>query len=899
MSLTEEAKSKKRFAGSNRLENAEVRDELNSADKTKVRAAIKKVIASMAQGGGDVSTLYGDVAKHLTSQNYDLKKLVYVFVANYSHIQPEKIMEDSTVQVILRDTRDPSPLLRALALRTLSSIRHERTMEYVINPLREALRDKDSYVRKTAAVCVTKLYLYRPEQTEKEGFLDKLKELLSDPVPLVVTNAVAGIADITARTGTDLFGMNAGLIQKLLAALNESTEWGQVFILDALATYRPGAKEAEGILDRVAPRLQHSNAAVATSAVRVIVNLLGQLDASQEDFKQQFLQTRLPPPLITLLADGGNQPEMQYVTLRSINLLVQKWPDLLSKEIKHFFCKYNDPIYIKLEKLQILSTLASLENVDPILLEFREYAKEVDVEFVRSAVRAIGRCAIKLDGAAERCVKVLLELIQTKVNYVVQESVIVIKDIFRKYPNKYESIISTLCENLDTLDEPEAKASMIWIIGEYANRIENVPSLLEDFVETFVDEPAKVQLQLLTAVVKFFLRRPDEAKEMVQRVLALTTEHAENPDLRDRGFMYWRLLSTDPDAAQKVVLAEKPTISEETFKIEASVLEMLLANLGTLAAVYHKAPETFVKGGKTLVFKGDDDGDDADEDEDEDEDEEGEEEEAAPVSKQASVAAAAAAGAPLEIDFLTDLAGGMSVGESASSPVVRAPIVLPEDNKNCPGVQIRALAQRQDGQIRLRCHIVNKTGTQLNTFLLKFNKNALGYAPIGSLQVSGGVPSGGQNEGWCAIGFGGAVDPASAVDSVQVALKTELGVCYFVAPMPVSLVFEDNARLGQKEFIDTWKQMDHEEKADLRWRRGTTPSADAVNRKLEANRVYLVAKRTVQGKGDCLYSSVRIKGTWVLLEVAVGPSGLQGAAKCNDVALAKAALAGIDLCLSE
>ena len=47
---------------------------------------------------------------------------------------------------------------------------------------------------------------------------------------------------------------------------------------------------------------------------------------------------------------------------------------------------------------------------------------------------------------------------------------VVIKDIFRKYPNKYESIIATLCENLDALDEPEARASMIWIIGEYAER---------------------------------------------------------------------------------------------------------------------------------------------------------------------------------------------------------------------------------------------------------------------------------------------------------------------------------------------------------------------------------------------------------------------------------------------
>ena len=35
------------------------------------------------------------------------------------------------------------------------------------------------------------------------------------------------------------------------------------------------------------------------------------------------------------------------------------------------------------------------------------------------------------------------------------------QDIFRKYPNKYESIIATLCENLDTLDEPEARSVLI------------------------------------------------------------------------------------------------------------------------------------------------------------------------------------------------------------------------------------------------------------------------------------------------------------------------------------------------------------------------------------------------------------------------------------------------------
>ncbi|VDK46918.1 unnamed protein product [Gongylonema pulchrum] len=205
---------------------------------------------------------------------------------------------------------------------------------------------------------------------------------------------------------------------------------------------------------------------------------------------------------------------------------------------------------------------------------FYRYATEVDVDFVRKAVRAIGRCAIKVEQSAEKCVSTLLDLIQTKVNYVVQEAVVVIKDIFRKYPNKYESIISTLCENLDTLDEPEARASMIWIIGEYAERIDNADELLESFVEGFHDENtqvtiyqaiaslksssdrrlkiSKVQLQLLTAVVKLFLKRPSDTQQLVQRVLSLATQDSDNPDLRDRGYIYWRLLSADPAAAKEV-----------------------------------------------------------------------------------------------------------------------------------------------------------------------------------------------------------------------------------------------------------------------------------------------------------------------------------------------------------
>ena len=59
--------------------------------------------------------------------------------------------------------------------------------------------------------------------------------------------------------------------------------------------------------------------------------------------------------------------------------------------------------------------LASQANIAQVLSELKEYATEVDVDFVRKAVRAIGRCAIKVEQSAERCVATLLDLIQTKV----------------------------------------------------------------------------------------------------------------------------------------------------------------------------------------------------------------------------------------------------------------------------------------------------------------------------------------------------------------------------------------------------------------------------------------------------------------------------------------------------
>lgn len=342
------------------------------------------------------------------------------------------------------------------------------------------------------------------------------------------------------------------------------------------------SSEALLLAERISPRLSHSNSAVVLTCIRVVLYLMNYIN----DQKQiSVLCRKLSPPLVTLLAKG---PEVQYLALRNALLILQRRPEVLRNEIRVFFCKYNDPIYVKVTKLELIFMLANERNIPEVLTELREYATEIDVHFVRKSVRAIGKLAIKIEPAARQCINTLLELVATKVTYIVQEATVVIRNIFRKYPNQYESIIGTLCENMDSLDEPEAKAAMIWVIGQYASRIENSDVLLEDFLYSFADEPVEVQLALLTATVKLFIQRPTKGQELVPKVLKWATEDTDNPDLRDRGYMYWRLLSSDMATAKAIVMGEKPPITAESEKLDPATLEEMCLNVGTLATVYLK-----------------------------------------------------------------------------------------------------------------------------------------------------------------------------------------------------------------------------------------------------------------------------------------------------------------------
>jgi len=882
----------------------ELKAELNSDKKEKKKEAVKKVIASMTVGK-DVSALFTDVTMCMQTDNLELKKLVYLYLINYAKTQPDLAI--LAVNTFVKDCEDPNPLIRALAVRTMGCIRVEKITEYLCEPLRKCLKDEDPYVRKTAAVCVAKLHDISAARVEDQGFLETLGELLCDSNPMVVANAVAAISEIldTNPNAAKQVNVDTPTVNKLLTALNECTEWGQIFILDSLNNYSPrDEKECISICERITPRLAHANAAVVLSAVKVLMKLMDQI--TNTEFVQ-MLQKKLAPPLVTLLSA---EAEIQYVALRNINLVVQKRPDILKHEIKAFFVKYNDPIYVKLEKLDIMIRLAAQTNIAQVLAELKEYATEVDVDFVRKAVRAIGRCAIKVEPSAEKCVTTLLELIQTKVNYVVQEAIVVIKDIFRKYPNKYETIISTLCENLDSLDEPEARAAMIWIVGEYAERIDNADEILQSFLDGFHDENTQVQLQLLTAIVKLFLKKPQETQELVQKVLSLATQDSDNPDLRDRGYIYWRLLSTDPAAAKEVVLAEKPLISEETDLIEPTLLDELICHISSLASVYHKPPSAFVEGRvpvrKIQVNRNAEGAAETDPHIEEDDRTYNETEETgapqeevgggdlligdllsldypAPTPAQQPVAANNANQQQPVADLLGDIFGGIDLGggaapaPAASNPMdlfslsapanyVAPPVVLLPAGR-AKGLEVSGTFARRNKVIYMDLTLTNKTMMGMSGFAIQFNKNSFGLAPGAPLSVNCPVLPGVSAPTSLAIVTTGPVMKMDPLLKVQMAMKNDIDVFYFECVVPAYVLFVEEGSMERNLFPQMWREIPDEKEKQFSLP-FTNKSQEQVEQVLTANNVFVVATRQGGDGEHLIYTSVKFtNGIWVLGEL--------------------------------
>ena len=604
MQLALEKKIRKFLQGPRKGETFELRNGLVSQYRHERKDAIQRVIQAMTVGK-DVSSLFPDVLKNIATYDIEQKKLVYLYLMNYSKTHPELCI--LAVNTFVQDTEDPNPLIRALAIRTMGCIRVQKMVDYMEIPLLRTLKDDNPYVRKTAALCVAKLFDLNPDMCVEYGFLARLQELVNDTNPMVVANALNALYEIREMNtdeSLEVITVSSEMAKNLLTCLNECTEWGRITILSLLTEYMPAeVEEAQHIIERIIPQLQHVNPAVVLSLIKAII---AHLDYIADGETKQGILRKLLAPLVSLVL--SLIPEAQYVGLKNIRIILERYPLVLSKELRVFFIKYSDPLYLKLEKLDIMVRLANDGNAALLLGELKEYAMEFEPSLVSRAIKLIGTVAIKLSLATVKAINLLIFLLdQRGGELVINETVAVLANILRRYPNKNDLltlVIPVIANNVEVLDKNDALIGYVFLVGSYPKYFSGLSEKLDHFIETFMESDPLLQLAIITAIVKINMTISGTYSLQLQRVLELATQECENADVRDQAYMYWRLLSLESlQSQQKIILAPLQPIEDTIPMFNPLVLNDLLHELSTIALVYQKPSLTFVENGDKLVTK--------------------------------------------------------------------------------------------------------------------------------------------------------------------------------------------------------------------------------------------------------------------------------------------------------
>ncbi|XP_011947459.1 PREDICTED: AP-3 complex subunit beta-2 isoform X3 [Cercocebus atys] len=520
--------------------------------------AMKRIVAMIARGK-NASDLFPAVVKNVACKNIEVKKLVYVYLVRYAEEQQDlALLSISTFQ---RGLKDPNQLIRASALRVLSSIRVPIIVPIMMLAIKEAASDMSPYVRKTAAHAIPKLYSLDSDQ--KDQLIEVIEKLLADKTTLVAGSVVMAFEEVCPER-IDLIHKN---YRKLCNLLIDVEEWGQVVIISMLTRYARtqflsptqneslleenaekafyGSEEDEAkgagseetaaaalparkpyimdpdhrlLLRNTKPLLQSRSAAVVMAVAQLYFHLAPKAEVGV-----------IAKALVRLLRSHS---EVQYVVLQNVATMSIKRRGMFEPYLKSFYIRSTDPTQIKILKLEVLTNLANETNIPTVLREFQTYIRSMDKDFVAATIQAIGRCATNIGRVRDTCLNGLVQLLSNRdgqclpeclivmirrclpAELVVAESVVVIKKLLQMQPAQHGEIIKHLAKLTDNIQVPMARASILWLIGEYCEHVPRIaPDVLRKMAKSFTAEEDIVKLQVINLAAKLYLTNSKQVPE--------------------------------------------------------------------------------------------------------------------------------------------------------------------------------------------------------------------------------------------------------------------------------------------------------------------------------------------------------------------------------------------------
>ena len=306
-----------------------------------------------------------------------------------------------------------------------------------------------------------------PEALAETEILEEVRRMLiSDRDASVVANCLIVLREIDGEAAVATKQNVYGLINRI----KDFSQWSQVTILETVALYKPADKtETFDVMNALEDRLQSSNSAVVLGTVNVFLHAT----LSLPDVHQQVFE-RLKAPLFTLANAGA--AETAYAVWAHLHLLVMRAPPLFAMDYKSFFCRGSDAPAVKKLKIEMLTAVADDVNTYDIVSELCEYVTDVDTVIAREGVKAVGRIALDGDQNVGGIVDRLLQFVEYNQEHITAETLVQVKDLVRKHPKWIDQcVVAVSGIEVETIVEPEAKAALVYLYGEFGAFMPEAP----------------------------------------------------------------------------------------------------------------------------------------------------------------------------------------------------------------------------------------------------------------------------------------------------------------------------------------------------------------------------------------------------------------------------------------
>jgi AP-3 complex subunit beta len=518
-----------------------------------------KILIAMYAKGYNVVEFAPFVIQQLASPDAKLRHFAQIYVSQYVQDDPDTIM--LATNTLQRSLTDSDPIIRACALKTLSSIGLKDALPAIQDAITRMVGDPSPYVKKEVAFSMIKACEIDPD--EIDTYRPLLDRLLGDTSPIAFSGAIAAYWSLCP----DNIELLHGRFRFMCQNITKFDSFGQVFVLRALTVYCRycfKAPESESVDEspeafwiedgQAAETISADHLAVIHAAKRLLASPTAAVVLAAVAFlfycaPAQHV-TAVAKPLIRLLYETPTTAEISLITILTI---AGGYQHVFLPHLNHFFIKRGDPLPVKQLKLRVLTALATTANAESVLNELAIYAGSTDREFAASAVKTMGKTALSNEPIIPVCLLTLLRLMGRAEGVVLAEVVVVLAHILRRKRGTDDEAhaLKHLCRRFPFIKDGQARAAVLSIVGDlHETHAEFAPQLLRYIAQNFAEESGEVRLQSLTLAAKLIALGSDP---QIPLYLLKVCERDVEFDVRDRARLLLALLESQNTKIQSRV----------------------------------------------------------------------------------------------------------------------------------------------------------------------------------------------------------------------------------------------------------------------------------------------------------------------------------------------------------